>query len=163
MLPYVIGLSEKLKRIFATHQVKVCHKPQNKLRGLLVAPKDKSGKGDITGAIYHIPCAGGDHPCKEFYVGETERALWTRFLEHKRPSSVATHEVADHIHIESPDHRVDFKDTKVLDRDQSWWERGIREAIYIRTLKPTLNRNEGRYTLPTVWNRVISSHVQLDM
>ena len=59
-LPYVSGLSEKLRRIFAGHGVNVSFKPDNKLRSILVHPKDKADKGDITGSIYHIPCAGAE-------------------------------------------------------------------------------------------------------
>ena len=76
---------------------------------------------------------------------------------------MAKSEVAEHIHIESPGHQVDFSNIKVLDRDQNWLERGIREAIYIRALKPTLNRHKGRYTLPAVWDQVLKSHVQPSM
>ena len=162
-LPYVSGLSEKLRRIFISHGVSVSFKPENKLRSILVHPKDKSEKGDITGSVYHIPCAGGRQECQDFYMGETERSLWTRFLEHKRPSSVDTSEVAKHLHVDTCGHTVDFKDAKVLDRDQRWLERGIKEAVFIRAHKPTLNASPGRYQLPTVWNRVISTHAQPSM
>ena len=158
-LPYISGLSEKLKGIFKTHNIRVIHKPQNKLRNILVSPKDKAKKEDTTDPIYFIPCSGGDSACGDTYVGETERSLWTRFLEHKRPSGVGKSEVADHLHVESSGHTIDFKQIKVLDRDSRWFERGIREAIYIRAYKPTLNRNAGRYTLPTVWNRLIDSNI----
>ena len=162
-LPYIPGLTDKLKRAFINHGVKVSQKPTNKLRSILVAPKDKSDKGDTTGPIYHIPCAGSDHPCSDFYIGETDRSFWTRFLEHKRPSSVDKSEVAHHLHVGSPGHQVDFKDAKVLDREPRWFERGVREAIYIRAQQPTLNRNQGRFLLPTVWNRIVFSHVKSSM
>ena len=162
-LPYVEGLSDKLRRIFITHGVSVSIKPENKLRSILVHPKDKSGKGDIAGSIYYIPCEGGGQSCQETYVGETGRSLWTRFLEHKRPSSVDKSEVAKHLHVDNKGHTVDFANTKILDRDQRWLHRGIKEAVYIRAHRPTLNASPGRYQLPTVWNRIISSHVKLSM
>ena len=162
-LPYIPGLTDKLKRAFVNHGVKVSTKPTNKLRSLLPLPKDKSDKGNITGPIYFIPCAGSDHPCSEFYIGETDRSLWTRFSEHKRPSSVGKSEVAEHIHLESPGHQIDFSDAKVLDRDPRYFERGVREAIYIRAQRPTLNRNQGRFLLPTVWNRIVFTHAKSSM
>ena len=157
-IPYIPGLSDKLKRAFLEHNVQFSHKPINKLRGLLVAPKDKSLKGDITGTVYRIPCSGGNTECKEFYIGETDRDFWTRFSEHKRKCMSKKSEVAEHIHIKAPDHQVDFEQTQILDRDSRWYQRGIREAIYIRAQKPTLNRNAGRYSLPVVWNPIISLH-----
>ena len=162
-LPYVKGLSESIQRAFYSQGVRVCFKPENKLREQLVAPKDSLGKEEITGAVYHISCHGETRACKENYIGETERSLRARFLEHRRPSCVATSEVAQHIHIESPGHQVDIKDVKVLNRDQRWFERGIKEAIYIRALRPTLNRDQGRHHLPGIWTNTIRSHVLSDM
>ena len=157
ILPYIAGFSERLKQIFNSHNVRVTHKPQNKLRNILVSPKDKARKEDTTDPIYFISC---DKPsCSESYIGETERSLWTRFSEHTRPSSVGKSEVADHLHKDTRGHSINFKTTKVLDREPRWFERGIRESIYIRAYKPTLNRNAGRYTLPAVWDRLISSHI----
>ena len=34
-------------------------------------------------------------------------------------------------------------------------ERGVKEAIHIQALKPSLNRDGGRYNLPTIWNNII--------
>ena len=82
------------------------------LRQFLVAPKDKSEK-DITGPIYSIHCRGQTNRGQcEFYIGETERSLKARFLEHRRPSSTSS-EVSQHIHIESPGlsalgHKIDL-------------------------------------------------------
>ncbi|XP_072025331.1 uncharacterized protein [Amphiura filiformis] len=58
VLPYVKGTSEALRRIFGTYGIRVCFKPTQTLRQLLVSPKDKTEKKDITGPIYYIPCQG---------------------------------------------------------------------------------------------------------
>ena len=83
----------------------MCFKPTRTLRQLLVAPKDKTEKQDVTGPVYMIPCQGQTTrgQCLESYIGETERSLKKRFQEHKRPSSTSS-EVSKHIHIESPGH-----------------------------------------------------------
>ncbi|XP_072050079.1 uncharacterized protein [Amphiura filiformis] len=62
VLPYVKGTSEALRRIFGTYGIRVCFKPTQTLRQLLVSPKDKTEKKDITGPIYYIPCQG--KPCR---------------------------------------------------------------------------------------------------
>ncbi|KAI8485880.1 hypothetical protein Bbelb_364320 [Branchiostoma belcheri] len=109
-----------------------------------MAPKDKTPKEDKCGVIYHISCQGNTNrgPCRETYIGETERSLKTRFLEHRRPNSVAS-EVSQHIHIESPRHTVDLEGVRILDTEQDYFKRGIKEAI--RALQPSLNRDGGRY------------------
>ncbi|KAI8513646.1 hypothetical protein Bbelb_079700 [Branchiostoma belcheri] len=152
VLPYVKGVSEPyVESLLHTEQ-------------LLVAPKDKTPKEDKCGVIYHIlSCQGNTNrgPCQETYIGETERSLKTRFLEHRRPSSVAS-EVSQHIHIESPGHTVDLEGVRILDTEQDYFKGGIKEAIYrmyIRALQPSLNRDGGQYRLQTTFDPLLTSHV----
>ena len=72
------------------------------------------------------------------------------------PSSTKS-EVSQHIHIESPGHSVDLKKVKLLDKDDRWFERGVKEAIYIRAYKPSLNKDGGRYRLPRVYDPLLTS------
>ncbi|KAI8478870.1 Ubiquitin-like modifier-activating enzyme 6 [Branchiostoma belcheri] len=46
-------------------------------------------------------------------------------------------------HIESPGHTVDLEGVRILDTEQDYFKRGIKEAIYIRALQPSLNRDGG--------------------
>ncbi|CAH1242829.1 HMCN1 [Branchiostoma lanceolatum] len=123
-LPYIKTVSEPLRRIFASHGISTCFKPTNTLRQLLVAPKDKTPREEKCGVVYHIPCQGTTRQgtCEEFYIGETERSLRTRFLEHKRPSSHSS-EVSQHIHIESPGHTVSLDKVRILDTEQDYFMR----------------------------------------
>ena len=159
VLPYIKGISEALRQNFNKFGFRVCYKPTRTLKQFLVAPKDKTVKKDITGPVYMIPCQGQTRQgtCKESYIGETERSLRTRFLEHRRPSSTSS-EVSQHIHIESPGHHVDLDKVEVLDREPRYFERGVKEAIYIQAYKPSLNKDGGRYKLPNVYNPVIDRH-----
>ena len=108
-----------------------------------------------------IPCQGQTTrgQCLESYIGETERSLKKRFQEHKRPSSTSS-EVSKHIHIESPGHQVDIEEVQILDREPRYFERGVKEAIYIRANKPSLNKDGGRYKLPRVYDPVVASQVK---
>ncbi|XP_066279172.1 uncharacterized protein [Branchiostoma lanceolatum] len=157
VLPYVKGLSEGLRRIFNAHGIRTCFKPTRTLRSLLVSPKDKTPKGGKCGVVYHIPCQGQNikGPCKETYVGETERSLKTRFNEHKRPSTISS-EVSQHLHIESPGHSVSLDKVKILDTESDFVARGIKEAIYIRALRPSLNRDGGRYRLSNTYDPLLT-------
>ena len=92
------------------------------------------------------------------YVGETERSLKARFGEHRRPSST-TSEVLKHIHTDSPDHTITLENMKILEVEHKWFERGVKEAIHIRALKPSLNRDRGRYNLPPIWNNIIKERL----
>ena len=120
------------------------------LRQLLVHPKDPVGKDKVVGSVYHIKC----EDCGASYVGETERSLKARFGEHRRPSST-TSEVSKHIHTDSSSHNILLENTKILAVESNWFERGVKEAIHIRALKPSLNRDGGRYNLSSIWNNII--------
>ncbi|KAI8486248.1 hypothetical protein Bbelb_359640 [Branchiostoma belcheri] len=159
VLPYIKDLSEALRRIFISHGIATCFKPTTTLRHILVAPNDKTPKEKKCGVIYHIPCQGKNNrgPCQETYIGETERSLKARFQEHTRPSS-ASSEVSQHIHIESPGHHVSLDTVRILDTEQDYFLRGVKEAIYIRAHHPTLNRDGGRHRLPDTFDPVLTSH-----
>ena len=50
--------------------------------------------------------------------------------------------------------------TNVLTVEPKWFERGVKEAIYIRAYSPTLNNDGGRYQLPHIWTNIIQSCVK---
>ena len=89
----------------------------------LVTPVSKE---NVVGPVYKIKC----EECEATYVGETERSLKSRFNEHWRPS-FTTSEVSKHIHIEHPEHSVELGNTEILTTESRWFERGVKEAIYI--------------------------------
>ena len=88
-----------------------------------------------------------------------ERSLSKRIKEHLQPSSVDKSEVATHIHKDCPNHKISMNSVTVLDKDQDWHKRGIREAIYIRVNKPDLNRDQGRVLLSHTWDQLLQSRV----
>jgi hypothetical protein len=123
-------------------------KLRNTLRQLLVAPKDKVQQKK-TGVVYHIPCG----QCPTSYIGESERALGQRLAEHHRPSCVNSPVVA---YARDVGHNINWEGVCILDRDDNWFRRGVREAAHIRKEDSTLNRDGGRYHLPGVYSTSIS-------
>jgi len=61
-------------------------KPWKTLKDLLVHPKDKQEKEDITKCVYKVPCAN----CDKMYIGETGRKLGVRLHEHKTEAESKT-------------------------------------------------------------------------
>ena len=103
-------------------------------------PKDPIEKEKVVGPVYKITC----EEYEASYVGETERSLKARFSEHRRPSSVNS-EVSKHIHTDKPYHGVQLDKTEILAVEPKWFVRGVKEAIYIRANKPSLNRDGQRW------------------
>ncbi|KAI8514428.1 scavenger receptor [Branchiostoma belcheri] len=84
-IPYVQGVSEKLRRIFQNFSIAKNLKPHSTLRQRLVRPKDRPHKGTKANVIYRLKCE--EPNCKNTYIGETRRPLKVRFNEHCRPSA----------------------------------------------------------------------------
>ena len=144
-LPYVQGVSETINRLFLTHGIRSHFKPQNLLRHHLVHPKDKTHDLDACGLIYYIECQN----CEAAYVGETERPLKIRLSEHKRPTNTSS-KVQLHLK-ENKKHSVNWEKIKILDREQDYYDRGIKEAIHIQRHPSSLNGDQGRYDLAKVY------------
>ena len=109
------------------------------------------------GPVYKIKC----EECEATYVGETERSLKSRFNEHRRPRST-TSMGSKHIHTDQLEHTVELDNTEILTTESRWFERGVKEAIFIRALNPSLNRDGGRYNLPPVWDNIIKKRVKAE-
>ena len=62
-------------------------------------------------------------------------------------------EVAEHL-IKNKHDKKDME-IEFLGFETKWWERGVKESIYIRKEKPTLNVDKGRYNLSRIWDNVI--------
>ena len=63
-------------------------------------------------------------------------------------------------HAADASHHFRSTDVKVVSRGSGWHERGVRESIYIRAYSPTLNRNEGRHTLPHCFDSIIKNSIK---
>ena len=146
-IPYVQGITESLQRLYRSHGLSTYVQPQNTLRSLVVAPKDKPDKLEKCGAVYHIKCK----ECPSSYVGESARPLKARMDEHHRPSSPVGE------HAANSKHDIDWDGVKVLDKEANWFRRGVKEAIQIKRTTSDLNRDRGRHQLHRGFNSIIRS------
>lgn len=76
-LPFIPDITNKLKSVFKQHNFEIVHSSNGKLQNLLVCLKDKTNALKKSG-IYEISCS----ECEEKYIGQTKRALETRYKEH---------------------------------------------------------------------------------
>ena len=79
-LPYVEGTSEKLRRIFRSHNIRSTFYTEMALRKLLCKPKGRVTTEDKYNIVYETDCSN----CQEVYFGESKRSLKSRSDEHKR-------------------------------------------------------------------------------
>ena len=66
VIPYIRGVTEPIKRVLSSHNVKVAQKPLQMLSHIFAKPKDPVLKEQRTDAVYSIPCNDCDHE----YIGQ---------------------------------------------------------------------------------------------
>ena len=103
-IPYVKGISEKIKRICAKERIHVYFSSSRTTGSLLSRVRSCPDPNDTTGVVYCIPCQDCDH------LYETGCTLKTRLSEHRRNcrngeverSGMAQHTIEE-------DHRIDWE------------------------------------------------------
>ena len=155
-IPYVRGVSERLQKTFKTYGINTYMKPYNTLRSQLVRVKDKTPKEKQSNLVYKFTC--GNAECNVSYIGETKQALKSRISQHQRPSSGDTYDSAIFLHSQDTGHKVDIRSFQIVDKEEDWYRRGVKEAIWERIHQPALNKKGGlRVNLPHLWDRNIIS------
>ena len=80
----------------------------------------------------------------------------TRMNQHRRPSSNPAQTSAVYTHLKSTGHAFTLTDVVVLDTEEHWHRRGVKEAIWERVENPSLNRKGGlRHSLSHTWDRTM--------
>ena len=150
-VPYFPGLSESFKKIFKYTPVQVCFKGVNTLKSMLMHPKDKVPNDQKKDLVYHWECKADG--CKSSYIGETSRALGERVKEHSKSTTSAILKHCKDFHHPLPS----INDFSIVDKDPSQVTREAKEAIHIRRLDPSLNRNIGKMSIPHCFDNLLGA------
>ena len=59
-------------------------------------------------------------------------------------------EASQHVHVDRLEHGVNLDRVKILTVESKKFERGVKEAIYLKVAEPSLNKDCGHYLLPAV-------------
>ena len=105
--------------------------------------KDKTKFEHQHNVTYHINCA--NKKCCSHYTGQTRGRIMKRTLQHNSKDN------ASHIlqHSKKTKHRrVTLKDVKILGKGyKSNFKRRISEALFVKELKPDLNKQKDAFKL----------------
>ena len=128
VLPYVKGLSEKIRLVCRPLNIKTAFRSSSTLRSLLTHVKAPTPPEEQKCVVYRVPCE-----CGSVYVGETGRQMKTRIEEHKRAVMKADPNNAIAEHVWSTGHKIQWDETTSIDHDGDWFRRRIKEALHIRS------------------------------
>ena len=140
-IPYIQGISDKIRRVLNEVGVKVAMKPHLTIRKLLSSLKDPFDNGEKFCLVYQVPC----RDCSFVYIGQTKHDLKSRLDEHKkaiknqRPDLSALCE-----HSITKDHIISWTEAKILELETGYRKRLSFESWHINAKPYVMNRNDGR-------------------
>ncbi len=143
VIPYVRGISERLKNIATRFDVKTWFMYPGRTMDQLMQHRGKVHRSKARFSIYCASCA-----CGVQYVGETEQNLKLRLSEHLRNSSTSA--FSGHI-LQDNAHRAVLNSTQILAREKHPQKRKIIENVCIENKKSKLCNNSVSVELPEIW------------
>ena len=152
-LPWIPGLSQKLKKVFQKADCKVSFKSPRNLESILTSRNKPKMPDNSQPGVYFFPTG-----CGLGYTGETKKRIQTRNQEHEEAVFKGnTEEDAIAEHADSCNCELDWTKTKTIAVEPIWFRRKVREALEIRRLKTGpeqergLNRDLGDYVTTRTW------------
>ena len=155
VLPYIKGLSEQYRWTLAKYKVRVLFKGTSTIKSILIHPKDPIPDAQKTDIIYYWKCQA--HKCTAEYISETKMSLKERVSDHRNQTTCAiktTTSLTNYPKAEVKDFTID-RDSNIL---YCW----VKEALYICIKDLSLNRNIGKIRIPSVFNKLLKPHTQLE-
>jgi hypothetical protein len=139
IIPYVPGVSEKIKSIAHQYDIGVFFKRGRSIGSVLDNTKlDKMDSLSRGGVVYMQPC----NDCTKVYVGETGRKAMVRKKEHEKDVKELNMRSAIAEHCHTLGHKIDFEKFSVVGSERGWLRRRIKEGVTIMRYE-TMNRDEG--------------------
>ena len=152
-LPWIPGVSTKLRKVYRKAGYKVVFKSGKNLGNILTSRnKDKLPKNSYPG-VYKIPCSCGITA----YRGETKKKISSRTKEHKTDMEKQKWDKsAVAMHSKDCNGRIEFENTETVAVENNRFNRKVREAIEIQKHDcyfndGGINQDRGQYVSTKFW------------
>ena len=147
-MPYIKGVSDKIKRVLNGVGVKVALKPLLTIGKFLPSLKDPLVAEEKSCLVYEVPCKD----CSFIYIVQTKRDLKSRVSEHQRAikfqrpekSALCEHSISLNQKVE------------ILKTETDYSKRLFAESWFINEKPEVMNRNEG-HAFPLVYKKLLKS------
>ncbi|XP_065356466.1 uncharacterized protein LOC135962995 [Calliphora vicina] len=147
-VPFIPKLTETktMKRMITEKTTTIAYKSNMTLRHLFTNNKTKIDKLKSDNVVYEIKCDGNERErCNLVYIGTTKRMLGTRVNEHKTDIEKGKITTALSLHVKECNHKMDFDNIKILDREQKENKRYTLESLRIQQkIHNTMNTKEDK-------------------
>ena len=110
-IPYIHRVTEPIKRIVFSYDVKVAQKPLLTVNHILEKTKDHVPKEQKSDAIYSTPC----NDCNQEHIEQTKRQFGTRLKQHQKAVSLSKKDnSALSEHTCETNHMIAWDNSKVI-------------------------------------------------
>ena len=104
--------------------------------------------------VYAIQC---QERCNKLYIREAKQPIHKRMAQHRCATSSGQNSAVQ-LHLKESWHSFENSQVCVQEREDRWFERGVREAIHVKLKNTSLNRGGGlRHFLSPTYNAVLHS------
>ncbi|MDA8031702.1 MAG: reverse transcriptase domain-containing protein, partial [Alphaproteobacteria bacterium] len=121
VLPYVKGLSERIRLVCRSLNIKTAFRSSRTLRSFLTHVKAPTPQEEQKCVVYRVPCE-----CGSVYIGETGRQMRTHIEEHKKAVLKADPNNAIATHVWNTGHKIQWNESACVDRDVDWYRRRVK-------------------------------------
>ena len=105
----------------------------------LSRPKQPQPTMDMKGIFYQIPCSS----CPAVYTEETGRTLKVRLAEHKHAVRMGDVNNGLAVHSLKTGHPIEWSQARVVEKEENWYRRRIKEALKIQQCQVRMNLDQG--------------------
>ena len=123
-IPYIKGVSERIRRILNRENIRTAFKPIKTLVHVIKKPKDVSPKEQLKGIVYKVSC----RTCPFTDVGESKRSWKSRGAEHK-PGTNGNVRSAVKQHAEATVHDIHPNYANILETGVTTKNKRLRTGI----------------------------------
>ena len=146
-----LWLAERIQKICSPYDIRTVFTSGSTLRGYLFRVKPPTEFNMTKNCVYSIPCSRG-----KIYKGETGRPQKVRLEEHQEAvvrGEIEKSGMADHIWKEKGNHLPLSDKVEIIDWDEYWRIRRIKESAHMLGYNDLLSRPS--IELNTIWERII--------
>ena len=156
-LPWIPGLSPKLRKIYRKAGYKVVFKSPNNLERILTSRnKSRLPPNSQPGVYLH------KSTCSREYIGHTKKQIRTRTEEHQNNIEKGRHEQPIAHHLHACGCAIDWEKSQTLKVSSNRFEREVREALEIQLhqcgpQRGGMNLDDGRHVTTKFWTPFFQS------
>jgi hypothetical protein len=158
--PYIRGFTEKLQNELRIINVGFVMKRSVTIGSMVSKLKPETDRINQKGVVYSIPCG----ICGKVYIGETGKTFAERRKQHQQDVKRHVESNALFQHKIHTNHAISWNDFRILDKEDNWRKRKMKEALFINAYNPcnsidnVLNMDKG-FKVNSCWTAILTKEL----